>query len=207
MAIKASIWVDPLCPWAWMTSRWLVEAQALRDIDVTWGVMSLSVLNEGRDLPEQYVELMKKGWGPVRVLIAARETAGPSTVGPLYAAMGTRIHNAGRGIDDIDAIIVEALAETGLPSELAQAATSTQYDEALRASHQQAIDLVGTDVGTPVLALPGKDGRPVAYFGPVVTPIPRGEDAARLFDGMVALASVPGVYEVKRTRTASPSFD
>jgi len=206
MATEAKIWVDPMCPWAWMTSRWLVEATQHRDIDITWGVMSLSVLNDGRELPEKYVELMKRAWGPVRVLIAARETAGQQIVGPLYEALGMRIHNEGRG-EDLETVMAEALAAVGLPAELIEAATSTQYDDALRASHAAGINLVGSDVGTPVLGLPGANGETVGYFGPVVTPIPRGDDAVRLWDAMVNLASVPGVYEVKRSRTASPSFD
>jgi len=206
MATEAKIWVDPMCPWAWMTSRWLVEASQHRDINITWGVMSLSVLNDGRELPEKYVELMQRAWGPVRVLIAARETVGQQIVGPLYEALGLRIHNDARG-EDLDAVMAEALAAVGLPSELINAATSTQYDDALRASHAEGINLVGSDVGTPVLGLPGPNGETVGYFGPVVTPIPRGDDAVRLWDAMVNLASVPGVYEVKRSRTASPSFD
>ena len=206
MATDAKIWVDPICPWAWMTSRWLVEAARHRDIDITWGVMSLSVLNDGRELPEKYVELMKRAWGPVRVLIAAREMAGQQVVGPLYEALGMRIHNEGRG-EDLELVMAEALAAVGLPADLIDAATSTEYDEALRASHQEGISLVGSDVGTPVLGLPGPGGETVGYFGPVVTPIPRGDDAVRLWDAMVNLASVPGVYEVKRSRTASPSFD
>jgi protein-disulfide isomerase-like protein with CxxC motif len=206
MATDAKIWVDPMCPWAWMTSRWLVEAAKHRDIDITWGVMSLSVLNDGRELPEKYVELMKRAWGPVRVLIAARETAGQQVVGPLYEALGMRIHNEGRG-EDLEPVMAEALAAVGLPADLIDAATSTEFDESLRASHQEGISLVGSDVGTPVLGLPGPDGETVGYFGPVVTPIPRGDDAVRLWDAMVNLASVPGVYEIKRSRTASPSFD
>lgn len=202
----ASIWVDPMCPWAWMTSRWLVDAAEHRPIDITWGVMSLSVLNEGRELPEKYVDLMQRAWGPVRVLIAARASAGQQVVGPLYAEMGMRIHNQGRA-EDLDAVIAESLAAVGLPAELAEAASSSQFDEDLRASHAQGIGLVGTDVGTPVLGLPGPDGEMVGYFGPVVTPAPRGEDAVRLWDAMVSLAAVPGLYEVKRSRTASPSFD
>jgi len=206
MATDAKIWVDPMCPWAWMTSRWLVEAAQRRDIDITWGVMSLSVLNDGREFPEKYAELMQRAWGPVRVLIAARETAGQQIVGLLYEALGMRIHNEGRG-EDLETVMAEALAAVGLPAELIEAATSTQYDDALRASHAAGINLVGSDVGTPVLGLPGPDGETVGYFGPVVTPIPRGDDAVRLWDAMVNLASVPGVYEVKRSRTASPSFD
>src|SRR5690554_13436 len=181
-----------MCPWAWMTSRWMTEVEKVREVDVRWHVMSLAVLNEGRDLPEKYLELMKRAWGPVRVVIAAQEAHGDEVVKPLYDAMGTRIHPGGRG-EDLDTVIAESLAEVGLPAELA---------EALRASHQGAMDIVGDEVGTPVVAIDG-----VGFFGPVMTPAPKGEDAGRLWDGFVLVTSVPGFYELKRTRTAGPQFD
>lgn len=196
----AEMWFDPICPWAWLTSRWLGEVERVRDVDLTWSVMSLSVLNEGRDLPENYAELMTRGWGPVRVVVAAREAHGDEVVKPLYDAMGERIHH--RGMDDLDAVVAESLAEVGLPAELAEAARSDAHDEALRASHQRAMDLVGTDVGTPVVAVDG-----IAFFGPVVTPAPTGDDAARLWDGCLLVAGTPGFFELKRTRTQGPIFD
>jgi 2-hydroxychromene-2-carboxylate isomerase len=194
------LWFDPLCPWAWMTSRWLMEVEKVRDVEVTWSVMSLGVLNEDADLPEDYAELMRKAWGPVRVIIAAARDHGDGVIKHLYDAMGTRIHL--RGEKDYDVVIREALDEVGLPADLARFATSTEVDEQLRASHERGISLVGQDVGTPVISVEG-----VAFFGPVVTPAPKGEAAGRLWDGCVLVAGTPGFYELKRTRTSGPVFD
>ncbi|MDH6578670.1 DsbA family protein [Kitasatospora sp. MAP5-34] len=202
----ADFWFDPLCPWAWMTSRWMLEVEKLRPVDTRWHVMSLAVLNEhNENLPEQYREAMAKAWGPVRVLIAAAQAHGDKVLGPLYTELGTRFHN--QALPNERSTIEAALVAAGLPVELADAADSDAYDEALRASHAEGITLVGQDVGTPVIAVDGPDGDRVAFFGPVVTPIPRGEAAARLWDGTVLVASTPGFYEIKRTRTAKPSFE
>lgn len=203
----ADFWFDPLCPWAWMTSRWMLEVEKVRPVEVRWHVMSLAVLNEDRldELPEEYRELLKTAWGPVRVCIAAEQQHGSEVLGPLYTALGTRFHN--RGLERTRETIVDALAEAGLPAELADAADSDAYDAELRASHKEGIDLVGQEVGTPVIAVPGHDGDQIAFFGPVVTPAPKGEEAAKLWDGTLMVASIPGFYEIKRTRTAGPSFE
>jgi predicted DsbA family dithiol-disulfide isomerase len=192
-------WFDPLCPWAWMSSRWLLEAAQVRGLEPRFRVMSLSVLNEGRDLPEDYQELMRRGWGPVRACIAAAAKAGDEVLLPLYTALGNRIHLEGRPIDR--QLVEEALEEVGLPTDLADAMESDEHDEALRASHQQAMDLVGDDVGTPVIAVDG-----IAFFGPVVTPAPKGEAAGRLWDGVVLVAGTAGFYELKRSREKGPDF-
>jgi len=201
----ADFWFDPLCPWAWMTSRWMLEVEQVRDITVRWHVMSLAVLNEGRDLPPEYLELMAKAYGPVRVVIAAQQQAGDDIVLPLYTAMGNRIHLEGR--DDYDAISREALREVGLSEALADVASTTDVDAALRTSHESGISLVGNDVGTPVVAFPGPDGQPIAFFGPIMSPAPKGEEAGRLWDGCVLVAGTPGFFELKRTRDVEPMFD
>lgn len=197
----ADFWFDPTCPWAWMTSRWIGEVEAVRDITVRWHVMSLAVLNEDKDVPEQYRAAMGKAWGPVRLINAVRELHGEEHVKPLYDAIGTRFHPQGRS-GDHHAVLEEALAEVGLPAELIAYASSSEFDDSLRASHAKGIALVGEDVGTPVVAVNG-----VAFFGPVITPAPKGEEAGKLWDGVVAVAGFPGFYEIKRTRTQGPVFD
>jgi 2-hydroxychromene-2-carboxylate isomerase len=201
MTAKAAVemWFDPLCPWAWLTSRWLMEVEQVREVEVTWSVMSLAVLNSGRDLAPEYESMMERSWGPVRVIVAAAGEHGRAVVKPLYDAMGTRFH-LGREEDYLQ-VIAQSLKEVGLPADLLRFATSAEVDDDVRASHDRAISLVGEEVGTPVIAMGGS-----AYFGPVVTPAPRGEAAGRLWDGWVLMAGTPGFFELKRTRTASPDF-
>ncbi|OII63722.1 disulfide bond formation protein DsbA [Streptomyces sp. CC53] len=203
----ADFWFDPLCPWAWMTSRWMLEVGSVRPVDVRWHVMSLAVLNEDRhdELPAEYVEMLRTAWGPVRVAVAAEQLHGPEVLGRLYTAMGTRFHHRGEGVTP--EAITAALEDAGLPASLAEYAEKDTYDAELRASHKEGIGKVGEDVGTPVIAVPGPEGEEVAFFGPVVTPAPKGEAAGRLWDGTLLVASTPGFFEIKRTRTTPPVFD
>ena len=205
MATPVTIWFDPMCPWAWITSRWLLEVQRVRDIDISWQVMSLAILNEGRPIPPEYAEAMANAWKPVRVVIAAQRDHRNVVVGRLYTEMGERIHLQGRS--DYDAIIRESLDALGLPVALADFGTSDEVDDILRASHERGIGLVGDDVGTPVISVPGPNGEPIAFFGPIITPAPKGEAAGRLWDGTLLVAGTPGFYELKRSRDADPQFD
>jgi 2-hydroxychromene-2-carboxylate isomerase len=197
-------WFDPVCPWAWITSRWMLEVQQVRPVRPDWRIMSLAYLNltqhEGKDLSEEYLERMGRAWGPIRVCAAAAQQAGPGVLGPLYTALGTRFHVQGRREDP--AVIPEALAEVGLPEDLAAAAKSTEFDDEIKRSHHEAFDDVGTDVGTPVLRIRGR-----AIFGPVITPAPKGEAAGRLWDGLVLVTEADGFFELKRTRDRKPSFE
>jgi hypothetical protein len=201
---SATFWFDPLCPWAWITSRWMLEVEKVRPVRVDWRIMSLAYLNlvqhEGKGLSEEYLERMAKAWGPVRVCAAAAADAGPGILGPLYTAIGTRFHNQGRRDDP--AVIPEALAEAGLPAWLADAAETAEFDDVIKKSHHEAFDEVGLDVGTPVVRIRGK-----ALFGPVITPAPKGEAAGELWDGLVLVSKADGFFELKRSRDRKPTFD
>jgi len=199
--VNAEFWFDPAYPWAWLSSRWILEVEKVRDVRTTWHVMSLAILNEGRDdLPEKYKAMLAGTRGAVRVLIAAEQGHGNEALLPLYTAIGERAHVQGRGVG-LD-VVAEALEETGLPASLLSAAGTTEYDDLLRKSHDAGMDQVGTDVGTPVISYDG-----VAFFGPVVTPAPKGESAGRLWDGVLLVAGTDGFFELKRTRTRQPVFD
>lgn len=196
----ADFWFDPICPWAWISSRWILEVGQIREVDVRWHVMSLAYLNKDRDLSEDYQDLMAQSWGPVRVCIAAAQAHGDEVLLPLYTALGTRFHNE-KAPKDRDTL-VDALREVGLPEKLADAATSTDFDAAVKLSHHEGMDQVGYEVGTPVISVAG-----LAFFGPVVSPIPRGEAAGKLWDGVLLVAGTDGFFELKRTRTRDPIFD
>jgi 2-hydroxychromene-2-carboxylate isomerase len=197
---QLDFWFDPLCPWAWIASRWVLEVEKVRPVQARWHVMSLAVLNEGKDVPEKYRDFMAQAWGPARVCIAAEQKFGPDVLLPLYTALGTRFHQQ---MADVSRPTIEAaLAEAGLPADLADAMDDTSYDDALRTSHHDGMDRVGYDVGTPVISVNG-----TSFFGPVVSPIPRGAAAAKLWDGVLAVAGTDGFFELKRSRTRDPIFD
>lgn len=202
MTVKTAVemWFDPICPWAWLTSRWLMEVEQVREVEVTWSVMSLAVLNDGRDHSAEYLSTTERSFGPVRVIVAAARDHGSEVIKPLFDAIGTRIHLGGE--QDYLQVLAAALKEVALPAELLRYATSSEVDDDVRASHGRAIALVGDEVGTPVVAMAG-----AAFFGPVVTPAPKGETAGRLWDGWVLMAGTPGFFELKRTRTQGPIFD
>jgi protein-disulfide isomerase-like protein with CxxC motif len=199
--VHVDFWFDPLCPWAWITSRWMLEVAQVRPVAPRWHVMSLAVLNEARDdLSEDYKKGLAAAWGPVRVCVAAEQKFGSEVVLPLYTAIGNRFHRD--KAEPSRATIEAALAEAGLPADLADAMESTDYDDAVRASHTDGIERVGIEVGTPIISIGD-----ASIFGPVVTPIPRGEPAGRLWDGVLLCLQTPGFYELKRSRTARPAFD
>jgi hypothetical protein len=193
-------WFDPMCPWAWLTSRWMLEVEKVRPVKTIFHVMSLSVLNEGRELSEDYRRGMDNGWAAVRVALAVGEQYGQEQLAAFYTAIGTRVHPRQEGMSR--ETVQAALADVGLPPELIELGDTGDNDDALRKSHHEGMDPVGYEVGTPVIHVNG-----VAFFGPVLTPAPKGEEAGRVFDGVLQLASYPGFFELKRTRTSSPVFD
>ena len=195
----ADFWFDPLCPFAWITSRWILEVEEVRDVTVRWHVMSLAHLNRDKDVSDSYRRFLEPAWGPVRVLVAAAEKHGEQVLLPLYTAMGNRIHLEKQPADR--AMIAAALAEVGLEPALVEAMDDPKYDEAVIRSHDAGMDQVGDDVGTPTVAFEGS-----AFFGPVLSSIPRGEDAGRIWDGVIALAAYPQFFELKRTRTGELDF-
>jgi 2-hydroxychromene-2-carboxylate isomerase len=196
-------WFDPVCPWAWITSRWMLEVEKVRPVKTRWHVMSLAYLNltqhEAEGLSEERLARLEQAWGPVRICAAAAADRGDDVLLPLYTAIGTRFHNQQNRSPES---LAEAVAEVGLPASVLEAATSTEFDEAIKASHHTGMDLVGIDVGTPVISVDGS-----AFFGPVVTPAPRGEAAGKLWDGVLAVTSTDGFFELKRTRDRRPIFD
>ena len=198
--VPVDFWFDPLCPWAWLTSRWVLEVEKVRPISPSFHVMSLAYLNEDKEgLSEDYRKFLADAWGPVRVCMAAAVEKGEDVLLPLYTALVNRIYLEQRKADR--ELLAEALEEVGLPVTLVDAMDSTDYDEALKKSHHAGMDQVGMEVGTPVISTEG-----VAFFGPVVTPAPKGEDAGRLWDGVLAVAGTPGFFEIKRTRDRKPDF-
>ena len=202
MADAVKFWFDVSCPFAWATSRWIKEVEKVRDIEVSFEPMSLSVLNDGRDLDSTYMDMMKANWGPARVFAKVKAER-PEKVDELYTAMGTLVHPGGesmkQGYGAYDEVIKKGLAEVGLPEHFGDVANTSDEDDLLRGYHATAMEAVGDEVGTPVVKLGDN-----AFFGPVITRVPKGEEAGKLFDHAVGLAEFPYFFELKRTRTEMP---
>ena len=197
---EAEFWFDPICPWAWMTSRWILEVEKVRDISVRWNLFSLAYLNRDKELPEDYKARLIRSWHATRVIAAAQKAKGADITLPLYTAISSRIHL--KKMDVGVALFEEALAEVGLDTALAQAMNDESFNSAIIESHERGIALVGNDVGTPIISVGG-----AAFFGPVISPAPKGEEAGKLWDGVVGVAGYPGFFEIKRSRTVGPIFD
>jgi 2-hydroxychromene-2-carboxylate isomerase len=196
---NADFWFDPACPFAWITSRWILEVEKVRDIQVTWHIMSLAYLNQDKDISQDYRDFLKDAWGPVRVLAAAEQKHGDSVLLPLYTALGTARHLEKKPFTR--EVLAEALASVGLEEDLVEAMDDPGQDEWIKTSHHLGMDQVGNEVGTPTIAFGGQ-----AFFGPVISKAPKGEAAGRLWDGFVLVTEYPFVYELKRARTHELDF-
>jgi hypothetical protein len=196
---NVDMWFDPKCPWAWIASRWLLAVEQVRDVHVRFHVLSLSVLNEGRDVEAWYREWLDAGWGPARIAKAVEQKYGADEVRAIYTALGNRIH-LGKEPLGRD-LYTAALTEAGLPIELADAADSTDLDAAMLAGNAAGLGPVGEDLGTPAIHVTMPDGSVNAFFGPVVSPTPTGEAAGLLWDGVLLVSATPGFFELKRART------
>lgn len=196
--LDVDLWFDPHCPWAWMTSRWLTEVAEVRGLNLHLHLMPLVIINEGKDVPADYRAKIDQQWQVVRVFQAAKDRLTAEQFADLYTTVGTKFHPEGRMDARLD-VVAEALSELGLPADLIEVAEDSSLDDAFRATTAAAQALVGDDVGVPVIRYGDN-----AFFGPVVTPAPTGDDALRLWDGFALVVSVPGLYELKRTRSSGP---
>jgi len=197
---NAEFWFDPICPWAWMTSRWILEVTKVRPVNVKWNLFSLAQLNRDKELSDEYKSKLIKSWQTTRVIAAAQRLKGDEITLPLYTAISSRIHIGKREVEL--SLFEEALSEIGLPTDLTKSAEDESLNEIVIESHERGIKLVGNDVGTPIISVNG-----TAFFGPVISPAPKGEEAGKLWDGVLGVASYPGFFEIKRSRTVGPIFD
>ena len=213
MAADLRFWFDPVCPFAWMTSKWVRQVAAQRGYDVEWRLISLRILNEHIDydahFPPEYEAGHTAGLRLLRVVARARAMRGPEAVGPLYEALGRQIFEvSGERQDgehrDTRAFVEPILAEVGLPADLADALDDDGADEEIRAETAEALALTGKDVGTPILQFRPPEG--IAFFGPVISRLPSDEDAVALWDHVIGLASFPGFAELKRSLRERPQL-
>lgn len=200
MKKEAEFWFDPLCPWAWMTSRWILEVEKVRDIEVRWNLFNLAYLNRNKEVPEDYKAKLINSWYCTRVIAGAQNLRGDSITLPLYTAISSRIHL--KKMDITEQLFKDSLIEVGLSESLSAAMNDESLDVKIIESHERGIKLVGNDVGTPIIAIEG-----TAFFGPVISPAPKGEEAGKLWDGVVGVASYRGFFEIKRSRNVGPIFD
>ena len=183
-----------------MLFRSILEVEKVRDISVKWNLFSLAHLNRDKQLPEDYKSRLIRSWQATRVIAAGQKVKGLDITLPLYTAISSRIHlkKMEVGVE----LFEEALAEVGLDTALAESMNDESLNPAIIESHERGIALVGNDVGTPIISVGG-----AAFFGPVISPAPKGEEAGKLWDGVVGVASYPGFFEIKRSRTVGPIFD
>lgn len=201
---------DPICPWAWITSRWLVNVVAQKPMEVEWRFLSLSLINEERkyhdEFPPEYERAHTRGLELLRVAAAVRAELGSAAVLPLYSALGRTIHNDGNATAFDEPTGVErVLTGLGYPVDLAAAATSAERDDLIRSETNEALDRCGGNVGTPVLSFSPPGGP--SFFGPVISRAPKGKEALDLWDAVAVLGSNAHFSELKRSTRGRPQFD
>ncbi|HEY2794403.1 MAG TPA: disulfide bond formation protein DsbA [Micromonosporaceae bacterium] len=196
MADDVTFFFDPTCPFTWRTSRWLRSVTIPRGHTIGWHLMSLAVLNEGKEIPEAYRDRVAWSMRPVRLLFQTLQQHGPDALDRLYTEFGTRLHYENAAADD--ELLAASLAAAELPAELIKAAGDESLDPAIHASHAEGQARVGTESGSPILAIGDGPG----YFGPVVVPPPEGEAAEKLYDAMRLISAVPEFSELKRARAS-----
>ncbi len=200
MQTKAEFWFDPVCPWAFITSRWILEVAKVREIEITWNIFSLPHLNKDREMPEKYKAIFANSWSCARIIKSVEKDFGKEKTLPLYSAISTRIHVLKEAVSKD--LLSDSLKEVGLDTRYLAEMENSDWDKQIIESHERGIKLVGDDVGTPIIAING-----IGFFGPVISPAPKGEEAGKLWDGVVLAASYPGFFEIKRSRTVGPIFD
>ncbi|MGA4508418.1 DsbA family protein [Propionibacteriaceae bacterium G1746] len=200
MTVDVDFWFDPLCPWAWMTSRWMLEVEKVRDVHTTFHIFSLSMLNENHDIPDDYRAGVDAGRPATRAAIGVLDAYGQDGLREFYTALGTRYHPGGEPKNE--ETLRAVFTDKGWDQTIVDRALEGEWDDRVRESYESGIKLVGGDVGTPIVKV-----HDTALFGPVISPAPKGEAAGELFDGFEKLAAYPGFFEAKRTRTVDPIFD